>query len=68
MINYLIILPLNIKKNIKSISLDKLKSHNIKELEHLSSEFLNWLVGFIDAEGTFYIFKNKTKYDFRIEI
>jgi hypothetical protein len=66
--NYpIILLPKTIKlKNI--YSLKSLPPHNIIGLSHISSEFLNWFVGFTDAEGCFNIAKNLNKHIFRYTI
>jgi hypothetical protein len=49
-------------------NLTPLPPHNIPGLEHVSSEFLAWFVGFVDAEGSFGIRINDGYPTFHLKI
>jgi hypothetical protein len=49
-----------IKSKLITLPDNSAKSHNIKSLPNVSKEFLQWLAGFVDAEGCFSIRPNKS--------
>jgi hypothetical protein len=60
---FLLILPLDrfLNKSKINLLIDKDLPEYIKEnIPNASKEFLNWFVGFVDAEGCFTIFSNRS--------
>jgi hypothetical protein len=53
--------------NFVAVSKDK-SSHGISKLSHVSTEFLQWLSGFVDAEGNFLISIDRNYVRFRFKI
>jgi hypothetical protein len=50
--------------------MDECENHNIKSLQNVSPQFLQWLIGFVDGEGSFKISisKNYATYIFQIKL
>jgi hypothetical protein len=46
--------------NLSENSAKSLPTHNIKSLPDATKQFLQWFVGFVDAEGCFAIHPNKS--------
>jgi hypothetical protein len=58
--------------NLPDNSVKSLSSHNIKSLPDVPKQFLQWFVGFVDAEGCFSIYPNRNgtsvSFEFRINL
>lgn len=54
----------------QKLNIQECENHNIKSLKNVSPQFLQWLVGFVDGEGSFKISisKNYVTYKFQIKL